>query len=181
MTMRREIDQSANHQPASKATQPPLKLLVVLGEGGHTTEMLRLLDLLGEDYAVHYIVTRQDTLSVSRITRPGAIHYLDRPRSKEMSIGRGALGALWVGSQAFRLLVRLRPTAILSTGPAIAVPVSLLGKLVGARIIFIETGSRVKSLSLTGRMMYKIADLFFVQWPQLQEKLPRAIYAGRLL
>jgi UDP-N-acetylglucosamine:LPS N-acetylglucosamine transferase len=79
----------------------------------------------------------------------------------------------------------VRPVAILSTGPAIAVPVSIIGKVLGARIIFVETGSRIQSLSLTGRIMYRWAHLFFVQWPQLREKLPaddpRVIYAGRLI
>ena len=51
----------------------------------------------------------------------------------------------------------------------------------GTRIIFVETGSRVTRLSLTGRIMYRIAHLFFVQWPQLQQQWPRARYEGRLL
>jgi beta-1,4-N-acetylglucosaminyltransferase len=158
-----------------------MKLLVVLGEGGHTTELLRLVDLLGDSYDYHYIVAEEDKLSVSHIRRPGPVYSLRRPRHKEMSISQGALKTVAVSFRTLWLLLRLRPAAILSTGPAIAVPVSLLGKVVGARIIFIETGSRVKELSLTGRIMYNIADLFFVQWPQLQEKRPRAIYAGRLL
>ena len=61
------------------------------------------------------------------------------------------------------------------------VPVALAGKLVGASIAFVETGSRVTSPSLTGRIMYRLADLFFVQWPELRRVLPRAIYAGRLM
>lgn len=158
-----------------------MKLLVVLGEGGHTTELLRLVDLLGDGYDYHYIVAAEDPLSVSRIRRPGPVYRLPRPRHKAMSIAQGAWRALGVSWQTFRLLRQLRPTAILSTGPALAVPVALLGKTVGARLIFVETGSRVNQLSLTGRLLYPIADLFFVQWPQLQARLPRAIYAGRLL
>jgi hypothetical protein len=61
------------------------------------------------------------------------------------------------------------------------VPIALLGRLMGAKIIFIETGSRVTSLSLTGRIMLKVADLFFVQWEQLQKRYPQTIFAGRLL
>jgi len=43
----------------------------------------------------------------------------------------------------------------------------------------VETGSRVRALSMTGRIVYRFADLFIVQWPQLQERYPRAVYAGR--
>ena len=37
-----------------------MKLLIVLGEGGHTTEMLNLVDLLGDRYEYHYIITKED-------------------------------------------------------------------------------------------------------------------------
>ena len=158
-----------------------MKLLVVLGEGGHTTEMLNLIDLLGDGYEYHYLLSREDNLSAGRIRLPGPIYTIPRPRGKET----GLLMAIWqtwlAGLLATGILLRLRPAAILSTGPAIAVPVSIIGKILGARIIFIETGSRVRTLSLTGRIMYRWADLFFVQWPQLAATLPKAIYAGRLI
>ena len=158
-----------------------IKLLVVLGEGGHTTELLNLVDLLGNRYDFHYIVSREDNLSVNRLRYLGPIYSLTRPRGKSTSKLNAILRTIWAGIQSLWVLLRVRPAAILSTGPAIAVPVSVLGKLLGARVIFVETGSRVKTLSLTGRIMYRWADLFFVQWPQLKERLPRAIYAGRLV
>ncbi|KAF8652924.1 hypothetical protein HU200_062353 [Digitaria exilis] len=50
-------------------------------------------------------------------------------------------------------------------------------------IFYIESIARVKKLSLSGLLLYKlrIANQFFVQWPQLQQKYPRAYYAGHLL
>lgn len=158
-----------------------MKLLIVLGEGGHTTELLNLVVLLGDRYNYHYIVTKEDNLSVDRIKYPGPIYRLSRPRGKYTGKIDALLRTILAGLQSLWVLWRVRPSAILSTGPAIAVPVSILGKLLGVRIIFVETGSRVKALSLTGRIMYRWADLFFVQWPQLKEDLPRAIYAGRLV
>ena len=67
-----------------------------------------------------------------------------------------------------------------SSGPALAVPFALWARLFGARVIFVETGSRVHGLSLTGRLMRPLAHLFFVQWPQLRDRYPGTIYAGRL-
>ncbi len=158
-----------------------IKLLVVLGEGGHTAELLNLVELLGPHYDYHYIVSKEDNLSTNRIKYPGPIYYLTRPRGKHTGNLSATLRLGWAGMQTLGVLLRIRPLAVVSTGPAIAVPVSLIGKLLGARIIFVETGSRVKTLSLTGRIMYRWADLFFVQWPYLKERLPRAIYAGRLV
>jgi len=158
-----------------------MKLLVVLGEGGHTTELLNLVDLLGDRYEYHYVISKQDNLSADQLRINGQVHRLLRPRGKDTGKLAAALRTLVTAFQALRVLLRVRPKAILSCGPAIAVPVAILGKLLGARVIFVETGSRIKTVSMTGRIMYRWADLYFVQWPQLQEKLPRAIYAGRLV
>lgn len=158
-----------------------MKLLVILGEGGHTAELLRLVDLLGDRYDYHYVISQEDNLSADRIKRPGPIYRLSRPRGKQTRKPVAIFRTMLTGIQSLRVLLRVRPTAIVSTGPAIAVPVSILGKLLGARVIFVETGSRITTLSLTGRIMYRWADLFFVQWPQLAQRLPRAIYAGRLV
>ena len=50
------------------------------------------------------------------------------------------------------------------------------------QIIYFESIARVSSLSLSGKILYdlRLADLFFVQWPDLQQRFPRALYAGRL-
>jgi UDP-N-acetylglucosamine:LPS N-acetylglucosamine transferase len=79
------------------------------------------------------------------------------------------------------VLIKVRPKVILSAGAGIAVPACILGRLLGARIIHIESASRIHHLSATGRIMYHVAHLFFVQWEPLADKHPKAIFAGRLL
>jgi beta-1,4-N-acetylglucosaminyltransferase len=54
-----------------------------------------------------------------------------------------------------------------------------MAKLFRAKVIFVETGSRVKKLSLTGRLVYPFADLFLVQWPGLAKRHRKAEFAGR--
>ena len=59
--------------------------------------------------------------------------------------------------------------------------VAFLYKLLGissTEIIFVESFCRVKKLSLTGRILYHIADKFIVLWPELVCKYPRAEYLG---
>jgi UDP-N-acetylglucosamine:LPS N-acetylglucosamine transferase len=77
-------------------------------------------------------------------------------------------------------LLRARPDAVLTTGPAVAVPVCLMARLLGVSVVFVETGSRIHGLSSTGRFMRRIASLYFVQWEDLRPLVPRAIFAGRL-
>ena len=158
-----------------------MKLLVVLGEGGHTRQMLKLVDLLGNRHDYYYVVTKADHLSAGKIKISGPVFRLTRPRAKNTGSMSVAFRTAWAALQALFVLLRVRPDAILSMGPAVAVPVAVIGKLLGARVIHIESGARIRTVSLTGRIMYRWADLFLVQWPQLVEQLPRAIYAGRLL
>ena len=47
-------------------------------------------------------------------------------------------------------------------------------------LIFVESFCRVKSLSLSGQLLYPIVDSFVVQWPQLAERYPRAEYLGKI-
>lgn len=50
------------------------------------------------------------------------------------------------------------------------------------RILYVESIARVRKLSLSGYILYysRMADQFFVQWPELQARFPRSTYAGRL-
>ena len=156
------------------------KLLIALGEGGHTKEMITLVDMLGDDFSYGYLIVEDDEVSEAKIRRPGPVYRITRPRGKEHHFVRDALRTLHSGAQSLRALRQFRPCAVLSTGPAVAVPVCVLARIMGIKVIFVETASRVTALSLTGKIMYRVANLFFVQWPELQQRCPKAVYAGRL-
>lgn len=162
-----------------------MRILVVLGEGGHTRQMLQLLDQLGAQYDYHYLMAAEDLLSEKQIRLPGPVYRIQRPRSKVEGHTDSWPVSTWhtvrSAAQLWPLLRQIRPQAILANGPSVAVPVAFLGKLAGARVIWLETASRVYSLSTSARLVYPIADLFIVQWPQLRQRYPKAVYAGRLL
>ena len=83
--------------------------------------------------------------------------------------------------QCLLIFFRYRPKIIFSTGAGIAIPMILIGKIFGSKIIFMESGCRVKDLSRTGSFIYKISDEFLVHWPELKEKYPKSSYYGGLL
>jgi UDP-N-acetylglucosamine:LPS N-acetylglucosamine transferase len=158
-----------------------MKVLVVLGEGGHTTEMLRLVESLGPIYDYSYLSPAHDRTSEGKIKIAGLVYRSSLPRKKNTPPWTTFKLSLLCAVQQLWVLLRVRPKAILSTGAGIAVPVSVFGRLLGVKIIHVETASRVHTLSLTGRIMYRLAHLFFVQWEPLKQEYPKAIYAGRLL
>jgi beta-1,4-N-acetylglucosaminyltransferase len=157
-----------------------MKVLVVLGDGGHSTEMLRLLELLGPAYEYVYMMWTADCTSEGRISWKGPVYRVPSPLGKHRS-RRSPVRAIGPILKQLVVLLRVRPKAILSLGANIAVPISVFGWLMGVKIIHVEGGARVHTMSASGKVMYRIAHLFFVQWEPLQKDYPRAIYAGRLL
>jgi len=158
-----------------------MKVLVVLGEGGHTTEILELVGLLGPAYDYSYLMPAHDRISKGKIKIAGPVYRASLPRRKRGTLLMTLKLCFLCAVQECLVLLRVRPRVILSAGAGIAVPISVFGWFLGVKIIYVETACRVHSLSLTGKILYRIAHLFFVQWEPLKRKYPRAIYAGRWL
>ena len=53
-----------------------------------------------------------------------------------------------------------------------------LGKIFGSKVIYIETFANVTTKTSTGKLIYKFADLFIVQWESMLEIYPNAVYGG---
>jgi beta-1,4-N-acetylglucosaminyltransferase len=82
---------------------------------------------------------------------------------------------------AWRVLRRRRPAAVVTTGAGVAVPFCYLGRVLGCRVVYVESLARVSGLSFTGRLVLPVSHDFFVQWPQLAARQRRARYAGTVL
>jgi len=143
-----------------------LKICVVSSVGGHLREALQLEEVL-RAHEVFFILN--DETSVP----------LDRPVFRIAHAERD-LRVLWNFVEAAAILRRERPDVILSTGAGPAVPVAIVGKLLGATVIFIETFGAVERPTLTGRILYRLADHFFYQWEPLAAFFPRGTYAGSI-
>ena len=167
-----------------------IKTLVVLGSGGHTAEMLRLITAFDFDrYGPLTLVTAAtDTTSRAKAERElprealATARWVQIPRAREVgqsfvSSVPSTLRALFA---CFHLIWTASPDLVLVNGPGTCVPVAVLGRLSGSRVIFAESWCRVSTLSLTGRIMYWVAHRFVVHWPELARRYPRAEYLGRI-
>ena len=56
----------------------------------------------------------------------------------------------------------------------------IMGKIFGSKIIYIETFANRNKKTATGKLIYKIADLFIVQWEEMLELYPKAVYGGSI-
>jgi beta-1,4-N-acetylglucosaminyltransferase len=82
---------------------------------------------------------------------------------------------------AWRVVRRVRPRAVVTTGAGVAVPFAWIGRLFGARVVYVESVTRIEAPSLSLRLIRPVASRVYVQWPELLEAVPRARYAGSVL
>lgn len=73
-----------------------------------------------------------------------------------------------------------RPDVVITTGAGIVVFFCIFAKLLGAKLIFIESMARIERPTMTARFLYPFSDLFIVQWPNLLKYFPKAKFLGRL-
>ena len=81
---------------------------------------------------------------------------------------------------AIRILRKERPDVIISSGAAVAVPFFYLGKLFGAKIVYIEVFDRIDKPTVTGKLVYPVTDKFIVQWEEMKKVYPKAINLGSI-
>jgi beta-1,4-N-acetylglucosaminyltransferase len=146
-----------------------MKLALVCSHGGHLTQMQMLWPAFEghECILICYRCRRTEALVLGSRT-----HLLD-------DIGTNVVRMAKAFAQAACILLRERPNVILSTGAEIAIPFLWVGKLLGAKTVYIESWSRVRTRSGTGPLVYPVADLFLVQWPALLGLYgPKARYEG---
>lgn len=146
------------------------KVMVIGAGGGHLTESLLATEGLDIDrvFVTFRMPHTAETLKGEKV------YYLIDPHTSKWKYLVNALQSLYI-------VLRVRPRAVINTGGGISIACSLLSKLLGARLIFIETGARVTNPSRTGKFLYKYSDLFIVQWKPLLEHYPEATYGGPLL
>ena len=79
---------------------------------------------------------------------------------------------------ASRLVRHLRPKVVVTTGAGVAVPFAWIAWLRGAKVVYVESFTRIDGPSLSCRLIAPVADRIYAQWPELVRSVPKAHYAG---
>lgn len=149
-----------------------MKICLVCSHGGHLTETLQLMDAFeGHEvfFATYHSLREEQVQGVARA-------YFTQ--NMGASVFNMVKGLPWV----LQVLWKERPDLIVSMGAEIAIPFFYVAKVLGIRTIFIESWCRITDLSGTGKLVYPVADLFLVQWPQLLSKCgKKAMYKGAVV
>ena len=149
-----------------------LRLCLVSSAGGHTSQLLELAESWKGNDA--FWVTTSDVIK-EKLSKYGNVDVVGECNRQQ------PWRVFVVLMQCIRIVFRERPDIVISTGAASGCMVCFLSKLFGAKIVWIDSITNVYRLSLSGRLVRRIADLFLVQWPELAEKYDNVEYAGAVI
>jgi len=150
----------------------PVDVLLVCSTGGHLLQLTMLRAAWEGRTAVWVTFDKSDSRSLldgeTVVTAYGPTN-------------RSAMNALRNLGLALRLLPRLRPALVISTGAGVVVPFAWLGRLLGARIVYVESLTRSEEPSLSLRLIAPVVHRVYVQWPELAPAVRRARYVGNVV
>jgi|GEM_PF-441306 len=174
------MSRSSNDHEGAEMTSKPT-LMIVLGSGGHTTQMIRVTEMLSHSFNFEYVVNDDDDKSIKKIKFHGDVHVIPRPRRiYDKSLIRSVFLTIRSLIRSYNVIMNSKSVGIVSAGPGLAVPLFIWASIFGKKRIFIESWSRVTTQSAAGKICYHLSNLFFVQWPELIKRYPKAMYVGRL-
>ncbi|MEH7384315.1 PssD/Cps14F family polysaccharide biosynthesis glycosyltransferase [Bacillus sp. JJ1521] len=153
-------------------SEKQIDVLLVSSTGGHFAQLMQIVKTL-EEYNISIITEKNKT--TDGLEKRYEINFLFQQDRKKLNFLFVFLLNLIL---SFSYLVKANPKVIISTGAGATLPLLFFGKLLGKKIIFIESFAKIHSPTLTGKIVYKFADKFYVQWESMLQFYPRAIFKG---
>jgi UDP-N-acetylglucosamine:LPS N-acetylglucosamine transferase len=146
-------------------------LLLVCSSGGHLVQLFALRPAWDGFSRVWVTFDKSDSRSL--LVDEDVVHA-------HGPTNRSVRALLLNLALAVRVLVSTRPRVILTTGAGVAVPFVWIGRLLGARVVYVESATRIESPSLSLRLTHPFVSHLYVQWPELQTAVPDARYRGSI-
>lgn len=147
------------------------KICFIASTGGHFEQLMMLKPLM--DKYESFIVTEKTVYSVVKENRK--LYYLNQVNRHEKTfIFKMIINFI----KTFNIFLKERPDVVISTGALATIAMCVICKLFRKKVIFIESFAKVTSPTLTGKLVYKFADQFYVQWEQMKDHYPNAIFKG---
>lgn len=147
------------------------KLCFAASSGGHF-EQISMLKPMMEKYDSCVVTEETEYKAVIKNQK---MYYMHQVNRKEK------LMPLWMivnTVKSLKLMIVEKPDVVITTGVLAMIPLCLLAKVFGKKLVYIESFAKVSSPTETGKLMYKYADRFYVQWESMKQFYPNAIYLG---
>ena len=150
-------------------------VLIISSTGGHLNELMQLSPMF-EKYDYHIITEKTKSNLKLKEKYPGKVGYL--VYGTKLHIFTYIFKLLYNCFKSLYYYIKFHPDYIITTGTHTAGPMCCIGKILGSKIIYIETFANIKTKTSTGKLIYHFADRFIVQWPSMKKLYPKAIDGG---
>jgi len=147
------------------------ELLLVCSTGGHLWQ-LNALRAAWEPFSRVWVTF--DKSDARSLLRDEDVVFAYGPTNRSVKNLVRNLGVAW------RVIARVRPTVVLTTGAGVAVPFAWIARLRGSRVVYVESFTRIDRPSLSCRLIAPAAHRIYAQWPELVRALPRARFSGNV-
>lgn len=148
-----------------------MKVCLVGSSGGHLAHLYMLKKFWHDKERFWVTFDKEDARSLLKDEKMYSCYYPTNRNIKNL-IRNTVL--------AVKVLRKEHPDLIISSGAAVSVPFFYLGKLFGAKFIYIEVFDRIDKPTLSGRLVYPITDKFIVQWEEQKKVYKKAINLGSI-
>lgn len=148
-----------------------MKVCLVGSSGGHLTHLYMLKPFWQNKDRFWVTFNKEDARSILKDEKMYPCYY---PTNRSLK------GLIINTKLAWKIIKKEKPDLIISTGAAVAVPFFFIGKLFGAKCVYIEVFDRINHSTMSGKMVYPIADKFIVQWEEMKKVYPKAVNLGSI-
>ena len=167
--------EKANDLEENKKFNKKTKILFISSTGGHFSELMQLRSIMKKcNYRI--ITEKTDTnKSLKRKFRTKIDFLLYETKKRPFRYFFILIANSFISLYYY---LKFRPQVIITTGTHTAGPMCCIGKILGSKIIYIETFANRYTKTATGKILYYIADEFIVQWEEMLKVYPKATYNG---
>lgn len=148
-----------------------MKIVFAASSGGHFEQLMMLKPLM-EKYESILLTEKTDYSAGDSGIKT---YYVGQINRKELLFIPKLIAN---GFKALSIIIKEKPDIMITTGVLAVVPMALLMKLFDRKLVYIESFAKVTSKTLSGKLLYKYADRFYVQWEEMLKLYPNAIYKG---
>lgn len=148
-----------------------IKVCLVGSSGGHLTHLYMLKPFWQDKDRFWVTFDKEDARSLLKGEKMYSCYYPSNRSIKALVINT---------VKAIKIIPKERPDLIITSGAAPAIPFFYIGKLFGAKTIYIEVFDRINTSTLAGKLCYPVTDMFIVQWEEMKRVYPKAINLGSI-
>lgn len=150
-------------------------VMFISSTGGHLTELFQLKELFNK-YDYHIVTEKTESNLSLKKKYKSKIDFLVFGTKDHLITYPFKL--IYNCFKSIYLYIKIHPDYIVTTGAHTAGPMCCIGKILGSKIIYIESFANISTKTITGRLLYPIADEFIVQWENMKKLYPDATFGG---